>query len=40
MILGLLSGNMDKTLQFNLQTPEVKLEVSVLKNDNTNKVKL
>lgn len=30
MILVFLSGNIDKTLQFNLQVSEVKLEVSIL----------
>lgn len=37
MILSFLSGKIDKTLQFNLQISEVKLEVSILNNNNKDK---
>lgn len=34
MILGFLLGIMDKTLQFHLKISEVKLELSILNNNN------
>lgn len=34
MILGFLLGNMNTTLQFHLEIPEVKLELSILNNKN------